>query len=331
MAKTVPSIARQRSDTPREQAVYHDPAFRKSFLLPRYWGIWFGMGMLRLVSLLPRRVLALLGSIAGNLYWFFSRKRRRIASVNLALCYPAMPQAERARLVRQHFQVYGQCLLDFPLLWFGSPERTRRLVRIHGLENYQEPFSHGRRIIVLTAHFVALEIGAAELSARFPLLGMIKPLRNPLIDWFMARGRKRFDPRGRLLLRDQGLRPVIREIKRGLGFYYLPDDDFGAQESIFVTFFGTEVARLTALGRLAQLCNAVVIPCFSYRLPGNQGYEVRIEPALSGFPSGDPAADTRRMNAELERHIAVSPEQYMWTFKYFKTRPGGAASPYDQQ
>ncbi len=330
MSKTVPRIARPRTDSSEEQAAYYDPAFRKAFLLPQYWGIWLGIGVLRLVSIFPRFVPALLGSIVGNLYWMTSRKRRRIVGVNLALCFPEMPEVERARLARRHFQVYGQCLFDFPLLWFGSPDRTGKFVRIRGLENYQTPFSQGRRIIVLTAHFVALEIGAAELSARFPLLGMIKPVRNPLLDWFMAHGRKRFDPRGRLLLRDQGLRPVIREIKRGLGFYYLPDEDFGAQESIFVPFFGNEVARLTALGRLAQLCDAVVIPCFSYRLPDNQGYEVRIEPALAGFPSGDPVVDTRRMNAELERHIAAAPEQYMWTFKYFKTRPAGAASPYDQ-
>jgi len=269
--------------------------------------------------------------MVGDLYCVLSTKRRGIASTNIALCFPEMPEAERAWLVRRHFQTYGQCLLDFPLLWFGDRKKIRGRVQIKGLENYQVPFSQGRKIIVLTAHFVALEFGAAELSARFPLLGMIKPLRNPLLDWFMAHGRKRFDPRGRLLLRGQGLRPVIREIMRGLGFYYLPDEDFGAQESIFVPFFATQVARLTALGRLAQICDAVVIPCFSYRLPDGQGYEVRVEPAMAGFPSGDLVADTQRMNAELERHIALAPEQYMWTFKYFKTRPGGAPSPYAQR
>lgn len=309
---------------------YHAPKFRRAFLLPRYWGIWLGIGMLRLIPLLPRRVLAWLGALGGDLFRIFNAKRRLVATTNIAMCFPDMAETDRSQLVRRHFRLFVQCLVDLPLLWFGNPARIRRQVQIRGLENYEIAFSQGRRIIVLTAHFVALEFGAAALSARFPMLGMIKPLSNPLLDWVLTHGRKRFDPRGRLLLRDQGLRPVVREIRAGLGFYYLPDEDFGAEMSIFVPFFATQVARLTALGRLAQLTDAVVIPCFTYRLPDGQGYEVRIDPPLDGFPSGDLEADTRRMNAELEKHIALAPEQYMWTFKYFKTRPGGAPSPYER-
>ena len=313
-----------------EGSAYHSPRFRRAYLMPAYWGVWLGVGLLRAVCLLPWPVRDALGALAGDAYRILSGKRRRIARINVAMCFPEMAAAARAQLVRRHFRVYAQCLLDFPLLWFGSPAKIRKLVRIIGLENYQVPHEQGRRTILLTAHFVALEFGAAAMSSRYPLLGMIKPLKNPLIDWFMAVGRKRFDPRGRMLLREQGLRPVIREVQRGLGFYYLPDEDFGTQGSIFVPFLGTQVARLTTLGRLAQICDAVVIPCFTYRLPHGQGYEVRLGPALDAFPSGDLKADTRKMNAELEHHILRTPEQYMWTFKYFKTRPDGGPSPYDQ-
>ncbi|MHB8346760.1 MAG: LpxL/LpxP family acyltransferase [Acidiferrobacterales bacterium] len=325
------SVRPQPEELPEERHDYHAPRFRREFLLPVYWGVWLGVGFLWVISLLPSPVRAVLGALSGEGYRLFSAKRRSIATINVAMCFPEMTEAARAQLVRRHFQTYGKCLLDFPLLWFGNAARIRKLVRIAGLENYETPYAQGRRIILLTAHFVALEFGAAAMSARFPLLGMIKPMRNPLLDWFMANGRKRFDPRGRMLQRDQGLRPVIREIERGLGFYYLPDEDFGTQGSTFVPFLGTEAARLTTLGRLAGICDAVVIPCFTYRLPHGKGYEVRIGPALAGFPSGDLMADTRRMNAELERHIRSGPEQYMWTFKYFKTRPGGGSSPYEQR
>ncbi len=316
-----------RTDDPS----YHAPRFHTSYLLPAYWGVWLGVGLLRAISLLPWPVRELLGGLAGDSYRLLNRKRWRIANINVAMCFSELNNRERARLVRRYFRVYGRCLLDFPLLWFGSPARINRLVRITGLNHYQVPYDQGRRMILLTAHFVALEFGAAAMSSRFPLLGMIKPMKNPLVDWFMASGRKRFDPRGRMLQRERGLRPVIREIQSGLGFYYLPDEDFGAQGSMFVPFLGTQVARLTTLGRLAQICDAVVVPCFTYRLPRGRGYEVRLGPALDGFPSGDLEADTRRMNVELERHVLEAPEQYMWTFKYFRTRPDGSASPYDSK
>ena len=320
----------QPAADPEDRHPYHTPRFRASYLLPSYWGVWIGMALLWGISMLPAPVRSGFGSFVGDIYRLLSAKRRRVARVNIALCFPAMAEAARRQLVRRHFRVYAQCLLDFPMLWFGNPAKLGRWVRVTGLEHYETLHRQGRRIILLTAHFVALEFGAAAMSARFPLLGMIKPMRNPLLDWFMANGRKRFDPRGRMLEREQGLRPVIREIQRGLGFYYLPDEDFGVQGSIFVPFLGTEAARLTTLGRLAQICDAAVLPCFTYRLPHGKGYEVRLGAALPGFPSGNLAEDTRRMNAELERHILGAPEQYMWTFKYFKTRPGGAPSPYDQ-
>jgi KDO2-lipid IV(A) lauroyltransferase len=38
--------------------------------------------------------------------------------------------------------------------------------------------------------------------------------------------------------------------------------------------------------------------------------------------------DAARMNAVIEEGLRHMPEQYLWTFKLFKTRPGHAPSPY---
>ena len=57
-------------------------------------------------------------------------------------------------------------------------------------------------------------------------------------------------------------------------------------------------------------------------LPGG-GYVARLYPAWSDFPSGDDAADARRMNAFIEERVLEMPEQYHWLHKRFKTRPPG--------
>jgi KDO2-lipid IV(A) lauroyltransferase len=64
-------------------------------------------------------------------------------------------------------------------------------------------------------------------------------------------------------------------------------------------------------------------------LPGGAGYEVKIEPPWENFPTGDVAADTRRMNAYIEQAIETMPEQYLWSHRRFKTRPPGEASFYN--
>ena len=58
------------------------------------------------------------------------------------------------------------------------------------------------------------------------------------------------------------------------------------------------------------------------------GYEVEISAPLQNFPTDDPVADTARLNRELEAHIRLHPDQYLWVHRRFKTRPEGESSVY---
>jgi len=62
--------------------------------------------------------------------------------------------------------------------------------------------------------------------------------------------------------------------------------------------------------------------------PRGAGYVVRIDAPWQDFPTDDPATDTRRMNAYIERCILEMPEQYNGKHKRFKTRPRGEARFY---
>jgi KDO2-lipid IV(A) lauroyltransferase len=117
-------------------------------------------------------------------------------------------------------------------------------------------------------------------------------------------------------------------MREGWSLFYLPDMDFGPEESIFVPFFGVQAATIPGLSRLAKLTGARVVPFVTRQLPGAQGYEVQIYPPWDDFPTDDVAADTRRMNAFIEARVRETPEQYYWVHKRFKTRPPGEARFY---
>ncbi len=305
------------------------PRFSRSLLAPRHWPTWLGLGLYRLLSLLPRRARAALGRRIGDLIHLINARRRHIVMVNLELCFPELDPERRERMARDYFRCLAQSTLDYEVLWWGSGKRLDRMVTVQGMEHLQLCREQGRPVILLTCHTVALDFGAATITRRFATVGMIKPVRNPLIEWFMSRGRTRF--RGRLFLRSAGLRPVVRALRRGEMFYYLPDEDLShvkGGEWIFAPFFGVPTATITALGRLARLTGAAVVPCASWYLAESGGYRVILSPPLEDFPTGDTAADTARMNRELEGMIRQHPEQYMWSLRLFKTRPGGEPSPY---
>jgi KDO2-lipid IV(A) lauroyltransferase len=109
-------------------------------------------------------------------------------------------------------------------------------------------------------------------------------------------------------------------------FYFLPDMDFGPRDAIFVPFFGVPAATVTALGRLAKLSGASVVPVITVQHPTS--YELVIHSPWENFPTGDIEADVRRMNAFIEDRVREHPEQYFWAHKRFKTRPPGEPSPY---
>lgn len=321
MSSTAPNT--HQADLPED----YRPRFSLRFFWPRNWPAWALLAVVGLAVLLPRPVSGFVGARMGDLFRLASKKRRHIVEVNLRLCFPQMSAEQRDQLARQHFQIHGQCLLDMGLIWWARKRFLEQYIRIEGLEHYRAAIESGRHVILLTGHFSALDIAGPAISRFYPQVGLIKPISNDIGDYFMAYGRRRFH--GRVYLRDKGMRPIVKAINAGYGFYYLPDEDFGPQKSIFVPFLATESATITALNKLAKLTNAAVLPTSARRVSTKEGYRIVIHPALPDFPSDDAEADAVRMNQSLADMVAEAPEQYMWTFKFFRTRPNGEPSPYD--
>jgi KDO2-lipid IV(A) lauroyltransferase len=110
-------------------------------------------------------------------------------------------------------------------------------------------------------------------------------------------GRMRFND-AVLLSRQDGMRKIVKAMKDGHPFYYLPDMDFGPKESIFVPFFGVQAATIPALSRLVRLTGARVVACITRQVP--DGYEVEVMPPWENFPGESVEADTEFMNQFIE-------------------------------
>jgi Kdo2-lipid IVA lauroyltransferase/acyltransferase len=273
-----------------------------------------------LLHFLPLPALATLGRGLGSLLFVFARERRRVCLTNLERCFPRMPEAERRGLAKRHFRAFGRSVLERGILWWAPRERVMRLVRVVGMEHLLA--AKGSALILLAPHFVGLDAGWTRLTCELDMSGIYANQKNAVFNAVLFAGRTRFG-RQRALSRQDGVRAGLAAIREHLPFYYLPDMDFGARDSVFVPFFGVPAATVTGLPRLAQAAGARVMPCVTRMLPGGAGYEVRCYPAWEDFPTGDPIADVRRMNAFIEERVREMPEQYFWTHKRFKTRPPG--------
>jgi KDO2-lipid IV(A) lauroyltransferase len=301
----------------------------KTFLHPRYWYAWPVLALMVLLAWTPRRVLWLLGNGLGTVISWIPSSNRRYAERNLELCFPEKSPAERWRLMKQHFRLSGFATLSLGVAWFAPPWRIERFIALRDHHYIEEAVGSGKTVIMLAPHFIGLDMGGARLASDSTrkYLSMYRKARDPLLEYLFQR-RARF---GSVIIeRSAGLKPIIRYLREGRPFYYLPDQDMGERASVFVPFFGIPAATVTALSRIAMATNAVVVPCITRILPGGRGYEVRLYPSLENFPTDDPVADATRMNRDIEQWVREMPEQYMWSYRRFKTRPNNEPSLYQK-
>jgi KDO2-lipid IV(A) lauroyltransferase len=282
------------------------------------------VGLLWLLQFLPARPLARVGEALGRIAYHLVASRRRVCLKNLELCFPWLAERERVALARDTFAAFGRSVVERAVLWWGSAERIERMVRIEpdGFDEALRVLDSGRPLILFAPHFVGLDAGAARLSMERAAVSMYARQKDRYLDQFVRGRRNRFKP-VTLLSRQEGVRGLVREMATGKPCYYLPDLDFGRRNSVFVPFFGVPAATITGLAGLARLSGAKVMPVVTEMLAPGEGYIVRIYPAWEGYPSGDDAADARRMNAFIETRVRQRPEQYHWLHKRFKTRPSG--------
>lgn len=298
----------------------------RDYLAPRFWPTWLGLGLMRLSALLPYPVLHALGSGLGRLTYHLIPGRRHVARVNVGLCFPELGERERERLVKESFVSTGISIFEAALVWWAGDRRLKALYRVEGLENIEAAQKKGKGVLLIGGHYTTLEMSGRLFSYHCDKLQPIyKPAHNQLFNALMVRARRRYYDD---LLANSDMRGILRALKRGKVIWYAPDQDFGRERSVFAPFMGVPTATLATTSGLARLSGAPVLPFYSERLPGTDGFLIRIGKPIEPFPSGDEVADAARINAAIEAQVRRTPEQYLWVHKRFKTRPAGEPDVY---
>jgi len=279
-----------------------------------------------LIHFLPLGAQAAIGNAIGSVLYWLIPERRRVTRINLAKCFPRMDPAARERLAHAHFRAFTRSFVERGLLWWAPRARIERLIRLEGLEHLRA--LGDAPAILFVPHFVGLDAGGTRIAIDVNVVAMFARQKDPRFARLLAQGRTRFGDQ-RLVSRQEGVRAAIQAMRRERRpLYYLPDLDHGPRNAVFVPFFGVPAATVPGLSRIARLAGAKVLPCVTRMLPGGGGYVLRIEPPWADFPTDDVEADTRRMNAYIEKVALEMPEQYLWMHKRFKTRPPGEARFY---
>lgn len=291
------------------------------FAGPRYWPVWLGLALLRASTWLPYGMQRACAYLMGTLARPALGKRGKIAAINLEICFPELDARARGHLLRAHARALAMGLFEAAECWWGDAAKLRRRVTLEGIEHLETARREGRPVILLSGHFTTLELGGRLLGLFTDFHLMYRKHENPLLEEVIRRNRERhFD---HAIPRDAA-RQMLKSLHRGHAVWYAPDQSYRKQQSTMAPFFGTPAPTTTATARIARITGARVLPFFVQRLPGNAGYQLEIGAALDGFPGGDDAADTARINRVIESQVLRAPEQYIWIHRRFKqAQPGG--------
>ncbi|QLB20263.1 lipid A biosynthesis lauroyl acyltransferase [Vespertiliibacter pulmonis] len=294
--------------------------FQLTFLRPKYWGLWVGLGLFRLVLCLPYPLLVIIGKGLGRLFAHlkFGKRRINIARRNLALCFPEYSMEQREKILADNIHSVGMAIIETGMAWFWSDKRILKWSKIEGLEHLKQNEHTG--VVLVGVHFLTLELGARIVGLHHQGVGIYRPNDNLLFDWLQYRGRVRSN-KGMVDRKD--LRGMIKALRANDTIWYAPDHDYGRKNSVFVPFFAVQQACTTtgSYMLLRSAPNSVVIPFTPMRNYDYSGYTVKISPVVDFSECTNEIDTATQMNKVVETEILKAISQYMWLHRRFKTRP----------
>lgn len=285
---------------------------------PRYWPTWLGLGILYLIIKFPYRLQLQFGKNLGRISYYLLKKFRRIAEINLKLCFPELSNEERERLLKKQFQSLGMGLIESAMAWWMPDHKLDSLIHVQGLEHLQKALAKKKGVLILSAHFTSLDICGRLFSNIFPMYVVYREQKNRVIDRLLKQHRNFnwMQP-----IHRHAIRQIIKTLKQNKAIWYAADQDYGPTHSIFPPFFNIATATISTPSRYANRTEAQVVTLFYHRLPKGKGYQITIGPILESFGQGDDYQDMLRFNQLLELAVRAHPDQYLWIHRRFKTRP----------
>ncbi|MGL5947970.1 MAG: LpxL/LpxP family Kdo(2)-lipid IV(A) lauroyl/palmitoleoyl acyltransferase [Aeromonas sp.] len=284
---------------------------------PRFWLHWLGLGLLWLLGLLPWRWQMALGAQLGRLAARILPSRVAIARRNLAIALPELDTAAREALLKENFANVGRAIFEVGIAWFWPDWRVRQLLTIDGAEHVEQAVARGQGMLLLSCHFLTLELNARCFGLLRPGVGVYRPNKNPVLEYAQVTGRC---VSNKYLVDRFDVKSMIKALRQGEALWYAPDHDYGRHASVFVPFFAEpEAATITGTATLARVKNTVTLPCYNLRTA--HGYTLHIGAPLPNYPQGDERQDAIIANQAIEAAVRQAPEQYMWLHRRFKTRP----------
>ncbi len=283
-----------------------------------------------LLALLPLKWAQAFGSYLGQRIIKQGEKNKlyHITQRNIEHCYPSLSADEQQSLIEESLRQTGYSVSEMGMSWLWPVNRTlKKIVKVDNEVIIKQGISEGKGVILIAPHLGNWEVLNLYLSNQYKFTAMYKPPKQKQLDNLIKRMRARLGTE-MAPANVQGVRKVMKALKRGEMVGILPDQEPEIEGGIFADFFNIPALTMKLLPQLASQTGAKVVCGYAERLPNAQGFHIHFVEAEKEINSKDINVATQAMNRSVEECVNALPEQYQWEYKRFNTRPEGAKKIY---
>ena len=276
---------------------------------------------LRGFGLLPLAVGRAVGRTIGRLIYVLGIGPVRVARINLRLCYPEMSESQREALCKGRMLEFGQAFVETPRVWSKSSTWLQnKIVGVEGTALFEAAVADPRGTLLVVPHQGNWEVVGLWVSKQTAMTSLYEPPKMPALDRWIKSSREQSG--ATLVPTDvRGVAALIKALKRGETSGILPDQVPTESGGIMAPFMGIPARTMTLVTNLVQRAHCQVLLCAAIREPG--GWRLHFLPASEAVFSDQQEVAVAALNTDVERLVALAPEQYQWEYKRFRAQPDG--------
>lgn len=270
--------------------------------------------MSTIISMLPYKLIVIIGKGMGHLYYRIAKKQRIRAeeTIKERLGYSDQQAHDTIKSLFVKLGITFMEMLYMPAL---NKDNIRGLVTFDRPEILWETLNEGKGVVMLACHMDNWEwLGAALALNGFPLSAVEKPQPNRVYSDFMNELRTGVGQE----IFSRGTSEILgcaRAMKKGRMLGLIADQD-GGYDGIFVPFLGKMASTPNGPAYFARKFKAPIIPIFIIRKPDGYGHMALVKDPIRYEFTGDQKADdynvTLKMTQEVEKIIKQYPDNWLW-------------------
>ncbi len=270
---------------------------------------------------LPKGVRKSFFSTLASIAYYGSKKSRLIVKQNLDFAFDGkMSEKEIDEITRYSFKNLSYNFLHVMELHHMSKEDLQKRISIQNIEAVEKVHKEGRAVIYVTTHYSSWELGGASIGAFIePIIAVYKKMKNPEYEAWLLEAR---DKLGNISMEKSNVvKPLVRNLKKGMGCGLLIDTNISPKEGLMVDFMGKNIRQTSTPAYLARKFGAAIIPV-TIRTDDEENYTLMLFDEIPVEHSEDVQADIEKatqLQADwLTNLITNEPKFWFWLHRRWK-------------